>query len=471
MPHVRIFRHYIHTPHLVMSVCEGVLIFAAAYLGHATRYQEFPEFGSHFAPALSFALILVFSMGAMGVYAARVREGYIGMMLRTAVAIFLLGTAATAMLAYLFPSLWLARGVLLFSTFEAFLLLALWRWLSGRILGEDALKRRVIILGAGKRALNVARRMRRRSDRRGFVLLGFINHDNEDLVSGYGSPLIELAGSLADYCETHRVDEVVVATAGLPTGDGTTVELPLDELLRCRIAGIDVCDVQAFVEREACKIDVDLLRPAWMVFTDGFASGPWREVTKRGFDLVASLALLIISWPIMLITALAIWLGGKFVEPVLYRQERVGLNGKHFKVLKFRSMRTDAEQDGKPRWEERNDPRVTKIGSVIRNTRIDELPQLLNVLRGDMSFVGPRPERPEFVQELGEKIPLYDQRHRVKPGITGWAQLCYPYGASEDDAKEKLQYDLYYLKNQSMLLDMVILLQTVEVVLVGDGTR
>ena len=208
-----------------------------------------------------------------------------------------------------------------------------------------------------------------------------------------------------------------------------------------------------------------------MVFSDGFVHNTWRSGTKRIFDILASLALLALVWPILLITTLAIWIDSGFNGPILYRQCRVGLDGSPFDVLKFRSMYTDAEKSGEAVWASKDDPRITRVGNVIRKTRIDELPQLMNVLRGNMSFVGPRPERPEFVEELIEDITFYDHRHRVKPGITGWAQLCYPYGASVDDSKEKLQYDLYYLKNHSILLDMIILLQTVEVVLIGDGAR
>ncbi len=239
--------------------------------------------------------------------------------------------------------------------------------------------------------------------------------------------------------------------------------------MECRLSGILVSDVQMFIEREACKIDVDLLRPSWLVFSGGFATGTWHAFIKRTFDLLASVALLAITWPIMLLTAFCIGIGSRFRAPVFYRQRRVGLNGRVFRVMKFRSMNADDEDEAQ--WTAHNDPRITRIGAIIRKTRIDELPQLFNVLKGDMSFVGPRPERPEFVDELGKNVPFYDERHRIKPGITGWAQLCYPYGASIEDAKEKLQYDLYYLKNQSLLLDLIILLQTVEIVLVGEGAR
>ncbi len=239
--------------------------------------------------------------------------------------------------------------------------------------------------------------------------------------------------------------------------------------MECRLSGILVSDVQMFIEREACKIDVDLLRPSWLVFSGGFATGTWHSLVKRTFDVLASVLLLAMTWPIMLLTVICIGVSNRFRDPVLYRQRRVGLNGRVFRVLKFRSM--NAADEDEAQWTSRDDPRITRIGAIIRKTRIDELPQLFNVLKGDMSFVGPRPERPVFVAELGKKIPFYDERHRIKPGITGWAQLCYPYGASIEDAKEKLQYDLYYLKNQSILLDLIILLQTVEIVLVGEGAR
>lgn len=228
--------------------------------------------------------------------------------------------------------------------------------------------------------------------------------------------------------------------------------------------------MRAFIERESGKVDVDLLHPSWVIFSDGFVGNTFSDITKRGFDIAAASLLLFLVWPIMAITAFLIGISSRFRDPVLYSQERVGLNGENFEVMKFRSMRTDAEKGGAV-WAKQDDPRVTRIGAVIRKTRIDELPQLFNVLKGDMSFVGPRPERPVFVNELSEQINFYAERHRVKPGITGWAQLCYPYGASVDDSREKLQYDLYYLKNQSILLDLIILLQTVKVVLVGEGAR
>jgi sugar transferase (PEP-CTERM system associated) len=472
LPYIRVFRHYIHTPLLYLSIVEGVLIASAAYLGYYSRHLQFPVFLDYLMPSLVFGFLSVVCMVAMGVYEARIREGMLGMSLRTGVALFLLGTTAVALVSYLFPSISMGRGELLFASLEAFIMISVFRWLYFGLIDEDRLKKRVIVLGTGRRALKIASRMRRRYDQRAFKLIGFfqLGQDRQsDLVTSHGASVIQTSISLPDYCSSYGVQELVVAMDERRRNVDAEGGLPLEDLLECRLRGIQVCDVQQFIEREACKVDVDLLRPSWLVFSDGFVTGAFRSLTKRSFDIAASLVLLFFTWPIMLLAAICIRLEDG--SPVFYRQTRTGLDNVPFDVIKFRSMRTDAEHAGNAVWAAENDPRVTRVGAFMRKTRIDELPQLLNVLRGDMSFVGPRPERPIFVNELNEKIPFYTQRHRVKPGITGWAQLCYPYGASVEDAKEKLQYDLYYLKNHSLLLDMIILLQTVEVVLVGEGAR
>jgi sugar transferase (PEP-CTERM system associated) len=244
---------------------------------------------------------------------------------------------------------------------------------------------------------------------------------------------------------------------------------PIRELLDCKSLGIDVVDILAFLERESGKVKVDLMEPSWIIFSEGFTRRGSRMAAFRLFDLGVSVTLLALSWPVMLLAALAILIEDG--RPVLYRQTRVGMLGRNFELLKFRSMRKDAEIDGSARWAQLDDHRITKVGLWIRKLRIDELPQILNVIRGDMRFIGPRPERPDFVRELSEKIPYYHERHCVKPGLTGWAQLSYPYGSSERDALEKLQFDLYYVKNQSLIFDLMILLQTVEVVIWGKGAR
>lgn len=270
---------------------------------------------------------------------------------------------------------------------------------------------------------------------------------------------------LRDLAQSAGVDEIVVAM------DDRRREFPVRELLDCRLAGIEVIDLVSFLERETGRVRLDVLNPSWIIFGEGFRRDPVRQFTKRAFDVAAALLLLVVTLPFIVLTGIAIALEDGLRGPYFYRQRRVGLDGKVFDVLKFRSMTVDAESDGRPRWATSGDSRVTRVGRFIRKVRIDELPQVFNVLRGDMSFVGPRPERPEFVSQFGDSVPYYDERHCAKPGITGWAQLCYPYGASEKDAIEKLQYDLYYVKNHTLLFDLMILLQTVEVVVFGKGGR
>jgi sugar transferase (PEP-CTERM system associated) len=261
------------------------------------------------------------------------------------------------------------------------------------------------------------------------------------------------------------VDEIVVAP------DSRRGTLPLDELMTCRLRGVHVNDLHTFLESQTGRAHINALSPSWIVFDSGFDRSVVRSASKRVFDIASSSLLLLLALPLMVLTAVLIKLESGWSGPIFYLQERVGEGGDTFDVIKFRSMRTDAERDGVARWATSNDDRVTRVGRVIRKLRIDELPQVLNVLRGEMSFVGPRPERPTFVEQLEREIPYYGLRHAVKPGITGWAQLRYAYGASVKDAEEKLKYDLYYVKNQSLMFDLLVLLQTVEVVLFGKGAR
>jgi sugar transferase (PEP-CTERM system associated) len=307
-------------------------------------------------------------------------------------------------------------------------------------------------------------RLRRRADQRGFRLHGFVASQGEDVVVPVDR-LVNVSGALCEYARLHGIDEIVVAM------DDRRRNFPLKELLDCRLAGIPISEQVTFLERETGKVHLELLTPSWMIFGGGFNRDGVNRHSERVLDLVAALCLLAIASPVILLTIIAIKLEEGFSAPLLYRQKRVGQGGRAFDVFKFRSMRVDAERDGKAQWATTNDARVTAVGKYLRKLRIDELPQLFNVLRGDMSFVGPRPERPEFVSQLAETIPYYHERHSVKPGITGWAQLCYPYGASEQDAVEKLQYDLFYVKNRDLIFDILILLQTVEVILLGKGAR
>jgi len=246
--------------------------------------------------------------------------------------------------------------------------------------------------------------------------------------------------------------------------------LPLDDLLRIKTTGVHVNDLSTFLERETGRVDLDSVNPSWLIFSDGFSAGRRiSTIAKRCFDMLASGLLLLLTGPIILFFALLVKLESK--GPAFFRQTRVGRFGEDFQILKLRSMRTDAEAGGKAIWASENDPRITRVGRFIRKVRIDELPQAWSVLKGEMSFVGPRPERPEFVSDLEKEMPYYAERHMVKPGITGWAQINYPYGASVEDARHKLEYDLYYAKNYTPFLDLLILLQTLRVVLWPDGAR
>jgi sugar transferase (PEP-CTERM system associated) len=296
------------------------------------------------------------------------------------------------------------------------------------------------------------------------VLVGFVRGAGEE-VAVPPTRLLSHQEHLSQMCDRMSIDEIVVAM------EDRRRDFPLSELLDCRLHGVDITDLVSFLERETGRVRVDLLSAGWMIFGGGFQRDTTRRVSSRLLDLLSSTFLLTLTSPLIVATALAIKLEDGLRSHVFYRQPRVGYGGRVFNLLKFRSMRADAEGDGKAQWAQKDDPRVTRVGAFIRKTRIDELPQIINVLNGHMSFVGPRPERPPFVEELSAKIPYYAQRHTVKPGITGWAQLCYPYGSSEHDALQKLQYDLYYIKNSSFLFDLAILLQTAEVVVMGKGAR
>jgi sugar transferase (PEP-CTERM system associated) len=374
-----------------------------------------------------------------------------------------LGLVGITLIFYIFPVLYFGRGFFAYAAFLSILGILLARIVFSNVVDEEIFKRRVLVYGAGQRAESLTM-LRRRTDQRGFKLLGFVPCEGDaDIVPA--NRLVHLTIPIHEFAEAASIDEVVVAM------DDRRQNFPLHDLLECRVKGIDVLDLMNFLERETGKVKLDVMNPSWIIFSEGFNRNALREFVRRAFDLVASAGLLAIAWPLMIVAAVAIKFEDGIRAPVFYRQRRVGLDGEVFNLLKFRSMSVNAEADGKAQWAQKNDSRVTRVGGIMRKTRIDELPQLLNVLRGDMSFVGPRPERPEFVSQLNERIPYYRERHCVKPGITGWAQLCYPYGSSEKDALEKLQYDLYYVKNHGFLFDLMILLQTAEVVLWGKGAR
>jgi sugar transferase (PEP-CTERM system associated) len=441
-------------------------VYLAAWLWSLITQSQLVIFngGAVWPKALAFAVMLLLAKSSMGLYQRRFRFAIAGMILRLGIG--LVAAAITlALLYFVAPVLALERSVFLLSFLVAAILMTSIRVLFIRSLDKDTLKRRVLVLGAGENAAQISRNLRRRVDQQGFHIVGHVHvrgeHDvvDESLVIRPDVTLLALAKEL-------EVDEIVVAV-----GERRRKSFPVHDLLDCKLSGIDVIDLQGFFERETGKLKLDILNPSWMIFSDGFNQGKGQSTQKRIFDIVVSLGLLSLSWPLMLLVALAIKLEGGGGGSILYRQIRVGQHWRLFNVYKFRSMREDAEAGGKAQWAKENDDRVTRVGRFIRKTRLDELPQIFNVLKGDMSFVGPRPERPEFVTQLSEQIPYFAERHRVKPGITGWAQICYPYGASEKDSLEKLQFDLYYIKNYSLFLDLVIILQTAHAVVAGKGGR
>ncbi len=466
---IRVFGHYLYASIAVLALIEAGVFFGAVYAAVLVRFRSFGLMvndpgvnGALWPRALLFSAIMVMCLLAFGLYSARQRARLLGIALRIILSVLMAFVVASALF-YMIPNLWIGRGVVGLAAVGAFLGMVVSRSIFSRVVDEDVLKRRVLIYGAGRSAATIAE-LRRRSDRRGFHVVGFVPAPGE-VLAVESARLLESQGSLVELCQRLDAAEVIVAMDDRRRG------FPISELLDCRLAGVDVTEQLTFLERETGRVRLDILNPAWLIFGEGFRRDPVRRLTARALDLSAALIVLAIAWPFMLLTALAIKLEEGWRAPVLYRQRRVGLLGEPFELLKFRSMRTDAEKDGQAQWASKADPRVTRVGAFIRKVRIDELPQLLNVLRGQMSFVGPRPERPEFVAELAERIPYYVERHSVKPGLTGWAQLCYPYGSSEQDALEKLQYDLYYVKNNTLLFDLAILMQTAEVVFLGKGAR
>jgi len=463
----RVLGQQIALPMVALATVEVVIFYTSLLAAGHLRFgvdlaQLERQRGPLWPRALLFSAAMAICLLAFGLYSARQRARSGGILVRVAIAV-LSGIVVTAACFYIIPDLWIGRGVLSLAALTAALIVLMLRLGFSHLMDETPFRRRVVVYGTGQRATAVSQ-LRRRADQRGFVLTGFVRPEGEGL-NVPEARVLNPEGPLLRYCQRAAIDEIVVAM------DDRRRAFPVRELLECRLAGIDVIDLLTFLERETGRVRIDVLNPSWLIFGKGFRRGSLRRFSSNMLDVFTSLILLIVSLPVMLATMAAIKLEEGWRAPVFYRQERVGLGGRTFDLLKFRSMRLDAEVNGQARWAQRGDPRVTRVGAVIRKLRIDELPQILNVLRGDMCFVGPRPERPQFVASLAEAIPYYLQRHCVKPGITGWAQLCYPYGSSQQDAVEKLQYDLYYIKNSGFLLDLSILVQTAEVVIFGKGAR
>jgi sugar transferase (PEP-CTERM system associated) len=468
---LRIFGHFIPVPAVLLGAAEVLLVASALYFMAPPVFpQELLHAGLHIGQAqfsLGLSVIAGLSMTAVGLYNYDVFLDSRVMAIKILMAVTLVAPAA-ALVALLFEKMSSVPD----SSWSLLFLKATFVWMTCvlatrvgflKISDSDIFRRSVVVVGTGVRAARIAELVDRGRNRY-FVPKAFV-HACGDLRLVMGAPLdldrTEDDRALARYAHDIGAREIVVATderRGMPVG----------QLLHCKVEGINVVDYQTFWERENSRIDIEALQPSWLIYSDGFRISPFNNAMKRAFDIIVSLGLLVCALPVMAITAIVVRLESP--GSALYRQERVGFGGASFNILKFRSMRDDAERDG-IRWAANGDSRVTRVGNVIRKFRIDELPQLFNVLRGDMSFVGPRPERPFFVDQLAKAIPFYGERHSVKPGITGWAQVNYPYGASIEDAKQKLAYDLYYVKNRTVFLDLVILVNTVRVILFSEGAR
>lgn len=457
----------IRIPILLLAGAEAVILYSSVYVAGLIVFRGNLELceqvlGQLAPKGANLALIMILSFLSMGLYQLHQRVYFREIIARVVVG-FLVGSVALAVTFYFFPFLNISPLIWIIAVIYSFISLLSLRYFFLRTVDENIFRRNVLVLGAGDRAASISD-LRRRADRRGFRLLGMIPVDG-DTISLKTIDLIDKNRSLLDIAIERDADDIVIAL------DERRGNLPIKELLKCKLHGIDVLDLLEFLERESGKIRVDLVNPGWLIFSSGFKVTKIRRIIKRIVDILVSITALLLTWPVLILVALAIKLEDGFGQPVLYRQLRVGYKGEQFIVFKFRSMKLDSEPDGQALWASKNDSRVTRIGRLIRKAHIDELPQIFNVLRGQMSIVGPRPERPSFVATLSESIPYYDERHTVKPGVTGWAQLKYSYGSSLQDAVEKLHYDLYYVKNQNLVLDLAIMIQTVEVVLWGKGAR
>src|SRR5712671_457569 len=467
---LRLFRHFVPVSVVLLASSDALLITGAFYQLLSASEIGVPillrasTFAAQFSAGLSVAAVS--AMISVGLYGHQIFADFRLLLSEIAVATILVLMLVSFSAAYWregldhlpdagsFPLkatlIWLVCVSVTRSTFSV-------------TLGRGMLKRRVLVLGNGAQAERIAGLVET-GENEHFLPISYLGVPGErpsvrsdaiDWTTAEPDALAELVYRLG-------ASEIVVAA-------DDRRGLPVRQLLHCKLAGIKVIDFLDFWERETRTVDLEALKPSWLFYSDGFRCGPVDEFLKRAFDIVVSSSLLILTLPLLVATTCLIKLDSP--GPILYRQTRVGLHGRGFTILKFRSMLVDAETDGGPRWAAESDPRVTRVGTIMRKLRIDELAQILNVLRGDMSFVGPRPERPFFVAELARAIPYYAERHWAKAGITGWAQINFPYGASTEDARRKLTYDLYYVKNRSIFLDALILLQTARVIFWNQGAR
>ncbi|MBK5264377.1 MAG: TIGR03013 family PEP-CTERM/XrtA system glycosyltransferase [Alphaproteobacteria bacterium] len=461
---IRVFKHYIPHAVLLLGLLDFALLLGAAEAGWVFRAHQIgmavEPLATRYVPLASFAVSLQAAMIAVGVYGTEALQSLRFATARLLVSVSL-GIIFLSVLSFTLPGMTLWRSNSLYAMGFSFLLLITLRILLGQMISGEAFKRRLIVLGAGPRAERIRVLAERRGS--GFSIVGYVAMND-------GPKIIPEAidrgaiYNLADFVVRLGASEVVLAL------EERRNALPLSDLLRIKTTGVHVNDLSSFLERETGRVDLDSVNPSWFIFSDGFSAGRrLSSIAKRLFDIAASFALLALTAPVILLAAIIVKIDSK--GPAFFRQSRVGLYGQEFQIIKLRSMRQDAEIAGQAVWALENDPRITRVGQFLRTLRLDELPQAWSVLKGEMSFVGPRPERRQFVEDLEKHMPYYAERHMVKPGITGWTQINYPYGASIEDSRHKLEYDLYYAKNYTPFLDLLILLQTLRVVLWPEGVR
>jgi len=457
----------INTRTLLLIIAEAMLLFggvvaaAEIRLGADGAYHELVERHGFYKAALA-ALFCLGAFYLYDLYDFVVMHDRRELVLRLIQALGL-AWVALALVFYMLPQLMLGRGISLVALPLALASMVGWRISIHWLLGHPLVGERILIVGSGETAVEIAREVLERRDA-GYRIVGFVDNKPELLGQSLINPrVIGLTSEMDDLVKRENIDRIVVA---MGERRGT---FPTQQLLDLSLGG-NVCieEGASFYERTTGRVHLNMMRPSWLIFSgrgrQARLSGVARTFLHRGIALIGAL----LSLPVALLTAILIKLESP--GPVFYKQERVGMNGRPFMIMKFRSMRSDAEKDG-PVWARASDARVTRVGRVIRKIRVDEIPQFWNILKGEMNFIGPRPERPHFVAQLAEEIPFYEQRHLIAPGLTGWAQIKYPYGSSIEDARQKLQYDLYYIKNQSLALDAIILFETVKTILFGRGAR